>query len=90
MSRSETKRRKVWVQFWGTGKPSCVGESRKSVDDFTKREVARFTESRPGDVVLSREDVDAFDRDVARLVFSGVLTVAQAERLTGHVLRGGR
>ena len=93
-SKAKTKRRKVWVQFWGSGMPSCVGESRKSVDDFTKREVARFIELRPGDVVLSREEVAGIKRRLAAMEAAGRMGMeAEAQMLSQWIaalLRGGR
>ena len=94
MSRSEakTKRRKVWVNSTNDGSEGFHEENAYwNRDDALDQagtyhtEVAiRFIESRPGDVVLSREDVG-----LLRAVAHEHLGQA-AKALVLALLRGGR
>ena len=50
-----TKRRKVWVAFYGDDEHRSFSSQKRAKSDAS--DVAPFVEARPGDVVLSREDV---------------------------------
>lgn len=89
MSRSEakTKRRKVFVNEYSDGLLLLATKlSRKEALDGRgcNARTVRFIESRPGDVVLSREDV-AWLRDVAHEHLG-----QDAKALVLALLRGGR
>lgn len=74
MAKQAQKRRKVWVVAWEAetyGVLHCsdtLYDAKQRVPGFrkdhpsTKISVSPFIESRPGDVVLSREDVQARKR----------------------------
>lgn len=67
-----TKRRKVWVNFYGGDRMDEVYRSRSTaidslvVGEDAEDAVVPFIERLPGDVVLSREEVDAITLRLAR------------------------
>ena len=98
MSRSEakTKRRKVWVNFYGIDGPPFAHpsyrEAERAHSALTAGEseaAVRFVEARPGDVVLSRDDV----ADCVRLADvdpSDAPAMRLALAVIRRTLRGGR
>lgn len=69
MSKNKTKRRKVWVNLYPDGRHTMYRtrkEALKIRGPHTEGTVP-FVETRPGDVVLSREDVVARKHAAERL-----------------------
>lgn len=86
---AKTKRRKVFTSFTGD-EPTWVGRTRKEVDDARldgEGPTVSFVESRPGDVVLSREDVAEMRELLARALEQNDDEAAHELRA---LLRGGR
>ena len=85
----KTKRRKVWVSFFDDGEHWAFTSRKEALDgsnEAASEKAVRFVESRPGDVVLSREDAKWL-RMMARA--SEFESDADKER-TLNILRGGR
>lgn len=103
MSRSKaTKRRKVWVVLNDDG-DVCVATPHASearvaaadarADGHSQRAIC-FIERLPGDVVLSRKDVDTTANDVAREMLARGYTARMADEVgtivATYLLRGRR
>lgn len=100
-TRRRTKRLRAWVNVYELGRLGSASESRKEAcgvfcGDAAEgdREAVPFIESRPGDVVLSREQVDAISKLLTHA--AGVLADGLSEQARYPVrdalalLRGGR
>lgn len=85
---AKTKRRKAWANWYGDQKRkpwgTCLG-SKSEVLDVAQEgaEQVRLIEARPGDVVLSREDVE-------RLRNMAWTLAGDHRRAMLALLRGGR
>ena len=94
MSRSEakTKRRKVWVVFYSNGEFYSFSSKKNAM--LAASDATLFVESRPGDVVLSREEVAGIKRRLAAMEAAGRMGMeAEAQMLSQWIaalLRGGR
>lgn len=93
---AKTKRRKVWANWYGDQKRkpwgTCLG-SKSEVLEVAQEgaEQVRLIESRPGDVVLSREDVgNARGYLVTEMVAAGLDEEDAASIADGLLFRGGR
>ena len=80
-----TKRRKVWVAFYGNGEFFSFTSQRQAKSDAS--DVVKMVETRPGDVVLSREDVAEMRELLARALEQNDDEAAHELRA---LLRGGR
>lgn len=100
MSRSRPKRRKVWVNFyagagplpdtWGTHLGTKATVLRAAQEGA---EQVHLVESRPGDVVLSREeakDITELVAALAREAQPGSLAATWVPSKVQHALRGRR
>lgn len=97
-----TKRRKMWAVVDDEGRGSQVFLSLKAAKRWAAKEprdgtgwhVVAYLERLPGDVVLSRKDVDTTANDVAREMLARGYTARMADEVgtivATYLLRGRR